>query len=145
MVVRRYRSVINRLPTILMVGDEGGDSSRATAYFGSHLNAEAVGEWSRRFFAPAIVTRIGSVKALEDWVKSSARDGGAAGALASGGYAGYAASAGVWEEGKVPVLVLSPHPSHDSLLFRYLSHRFVSASESRGVRGGNGGVSIALV
>ena len=27
MVVRRYRSVINRLPTILMVGDEGGDVS----------------------------------------------------------------------------------------------------------------------
>ncbi|KAG8468252.1 hypothetical protein KFE25_013335 [Diacronema lutheri] len=130
MVVRRYRQLLMRVPAVVMVGDDGGDSSRATAYYGSTLSAELLAEWARRFLPAAQALRVASTRQLDEFVRAAAREPGEGGA---GG-----------PEARVPVLVLSSHASHDSLLVRYLAHRFVTASEDGGIAGGNGGARIAL-
>lgn len=131
-LVRRYRTLVTRLPTLLMHGDDGGDSERATVFYGHTLSADAVAEWCRRFYPPAAVTRVTGLGQLNDFVRRHARTPGETGVAST-------------LEPQVPVLVLSTHSSHDTLLLRYASHRFdASGAASGAVSGANGGVRIAL-
>ncbi|KAJ1639628.1 hypothetical protein T492DRAFT_88259 [Pavlovales sp. CCMP2436] len=113
-----------------MVGDEGGDAARATAYYGHSLSADVVGEWARRFYATANTVRVTSARALSEFIRRHAREAGEQ-------------PVGL-HEGRVPVLLLTAQAAHDTLLLRYLAHRFVNIGADGGVVGGNGGARLAL-